>query len=158
MRTHRLRVAVALLVSAIGSTACDEGGSPAGPSPSPSPSPSPTLEPTFSSIAAQIFSSGDANGRSACTNCHTNAGQANAGGLNLVTSAAHAELVNVPSVTNPGRVRVVPGDPDNSLLIWKLEGRPGTLGARMPFDGPPFLTESQIQVIRQWIARGAPND
>jgi hypothetical protein len=64
----------------------------------------------------------------------------------------------VASVTNPGRVRVVPNDPDASILIRKLEGTPGTAGARMPIGGPPYLTAGQTQIIRRWIELGALNN
>jgi hypothetical protein len=120
--------------------------------------PTPTLQPTFNSIVTDVFTSTDIAGRTACTACHTNVGRNPAGGLNLLPGAAHAQLIGVNSVTNPGRVRVVPGDPDNSILIWKLEGRTGMVGRRMPFNGPPFLTAGQILIIRRWIERGAPND
>lgn len=120
--------------------------------------PSPTLEPTFASISRDIFSSTDAAGRTACTACHTNVGRTPAGGLNLLPDAAYAALVNVASRTNPGTERVVPGDPDNSLLVRKLEGAPGIVGARMPFNGPPYLTSGQILIIRRWIAEGAQNN
>ena len=139
------------MMSATCAASCDERvSSVAGPSPS--------LTPTFSSIVTEIFSASDLAGRVACTNCHTNVGRTPAGGLTLLPGVAYTQLLNVASVTNPGHVRVVPGDPDNSVLIWKLEGRPGMLGARMPFDTPPYLTEGQIAIIRRWIERGAPND
>ena len=150
MTTHVLR-ATLILAAALGSASCDERvSSIAGPSPS--------LAPTFSSIVSEILTSSDLAGRVACTNCHTNVGRAPAGGLVLLPGVAHANLVNVASVTNPGRVRVIPGDPDNSLLIWKLEGRPGMIGMRMPFNTPPYLTDGQIRIIRRWIELGAPND
>ena len=58
---------------------------------------------------------------------------------------------------NPGAVRVIAGDPENSYLIHKLEGRSGIVGARMPLLGP-YLTDGQIVVIRRWIETGARND
>ena len=51
-----------------------------------------------------------------------------------------------------------PGDPENSYLIHKLEGRSGIVGRQMPFSGPPFLTNGQILVIKRWIEQGAKND
>ena len=50
----------------------------------------------------------------------------------------------------PGGV-VVPGDPDNSLLIKRIEG---TVGPQMPLSLPP-LSAPEIETIRQWIAEGA---
>jgi len=50
---------------------------------------------------------------------------------------------------------VVPGDPDASFLIQKLQGADGLLGERMP-DGGPYLSTATVNVIRQWIQDGAP--
>ena len=120
--------------------------------------PTPNLEPTFSSIQREIFQSGDSSGRSACTSCHIPGGVGvRTGGLDLSPAAAYSQLVNVPARRNPAVLRVVPGDPENSFLIHKLEGRPGT-GNRMPDDGPPFLTKGQIRIIKRWIEIGAPNN
>ena len=52
----------------------------------------------------------------------------------------------------------MPGDPDASYLIHKLEGASDITGLRMPRNGPPFLTAGQILVIRRWIEVGAPNN
>jgi hypothetical protein len=119
--------------------------------------PTPTLEPTYSSISREIFTATDSAGRPACTSCHNNVGRVPAGGLNLLAEVGYSQLVNVGSVTNRGSIRVIPGDPDNSILIRKLEGTPGTAGLRMPVGGP-FLTSGQIQIIRRWIAEGALNN
>jgi len=119
--------------------------------------PTPDLNPTFSSIQAQIFESTDSAGRSACINCHRPGGP---GGfvLILLSPVAYTNLVNVSSREKPGTLLVVPGDPDNSYLIQKLEGRSGIVGLRMPQNGPPYLTDGQIQVIRRWIQTGANNN
>jgi hypothetical protein len=53
----------------------------------------------------------------------------------------------------PSILRVVPGDPNNSYIIQKLEGH-AAVGAQMPFGGPP-LDAAVIAVIRQWITDGA---
>jgi hypothetical protein len=76
-------------------------------------------------------------------------------GLNL-TGDSHAALVNVPSRERPELMRVKPGDPENSYLIHKMEGRPSIIGLRMPFSGPPHLIEGQILVVKRWIEIGAP--
>ena len=70
---------------------------------------------------------------------------------------AYANLVGVPSIEQPARLRVAPGDPENSYIIHKLEGRQGITGVRMPLTGTP-LTDGQIRVIERWIENGAPND
>jgi hypothetical protein len=55
-------------------------------------------------------------------------------------------------------VRVIPGDPENSYLIHKLEGRPDIVGARMPLPSGPYLSDGQMRIIRRWIEIGAPNN
>jgi len=119
--------------------------------------PTPDLTPTFSSIQHNIFEATDSSGRPACTNCH-NAIGSRFNGVDLTSAAAYANLVNVASREKPSLMRVTPGDPDNSYLIHKLEGGPGIVGLRMPFSGPPYLTDGQIVVIRRWIQLGAKND
>jgi len=52
---------------------------------------------------------------------------------------------------------VVPGDPCASVLVEKIEEYP-SFGARMPLNGPPFLSDQEIQLIRDWIAEGARED
>lgn len=121
--------------------------------------PTPNLEPTLSSIQREIFDTTDASGRLACTNCHTNAGGRNpSGGLNLVAGVAHSTLVGVASTGKPGAIRVIAGDPENSYIIHKLEGRTTIAGVRMPRGNGPYLTDGQILVIKRWITNGAPNN
>ena len=55
---------------------------------------------------------------------------------------------------NTQSVIVIPGDPCNSLLWQKLSAGP-PFGSRMPFDGPPFLSDEQLQMIADWITEGA---
>jgi hypothetical protein len=143
-------VGAALLALSIGSAACDE-------SLPDITGPTPNLVPTFSSIQSEIFNNSDSSGRAACTQCHNAVGQL-FNGLNLAPAVAYANLVGVASRGKPGAIRVIAGDPENSYLIHKLEGRPGIVGLRMPFIGPPFLTDGQILVIKRWIELGARND
>jgi hypothetical protein len=49
---------------------------------------------------------------------------------------------------------VLPVRPCDSVLYQKLTASP-PFGARMPRNGPPFLTEGEIQLIHDWIAEGA---
>jgi hypothetical protein len=119
--------------------------------------PTPNLEPTFASVQSQIFESTDVAGRQACVNCHTNVGRNPSGGLNLAHAVAYDQIVNV-SARKPGAIRVIPGDPENSYLVQKLEGRAGIVGVRMPQSGPPFLTDGQILILKRWIALGAPRN
>ena len=144
-RSRQLFLAITL---AIGTTACDE-------SLSSITGPTPGLEPTFSSIQQNIFENSDSSGRSACITCHTNVGRPPVGGLVLLHDVAYDQLVNVFSNEVPSLKRVAPGNPDGSYMIHKLEGRAGIVGRRMPFNGPPYLTDGQIQDIKRWNELGA---
>ncbi len=147
----RLMAASALAAASFTAASCDE-------SLRDLTGPTPDLQPTFSSIQNEIFNKTDASGRLACTQCHNPGGAAFTGRLDLTAAVSYANLVGVASTNKPGAVRVVPGDPENSYIIHKLEGRPGIFGERMPRGAGPFLTTGQITVIERWIALGARND
>ena len=53
-----------------------------------------------------------------------------------------------------GDTIVIPGDPCGSVLVQKISTAPPS-GARMPSDGPPYMTPNEIMLIRDWIAEGA---
>ena len=143
--------AVLLFVGCISAAGCDQKLSTLA-------GPTPNLEPTFSSVQSQIFETTDVAGRQACVNCHTNVGRNPSGGLNLAHDVAYDQIVNVASSRKPGAVRVIPGDPENSYLVHKIEGRAGIVGLRMPVSGPPYLTDGQILILKRWIALGAPRN
>ena len=149
---HRRVLCLTLLIAATAAfAACDETlSSIAGPTPN--------LEPTFASLQSEIFENPDIAGRVACISCHTSTGRVPAGGLNLNHDVAYDSLVNVTSRLKPGAVRVIPGDPDNSYIVQKVEGRSGIVGLRMPFSGPPFLSDGQILILKRWIELGAPRN
>ena len=120
--------------------------------------PTPNLTPTFSSIQRDIFSAPDSSGRVACTGCHNAQNARFAANLNLADESSYGQLVNIASSNKPGAIRVIPGDPENSYLIHKVEGRPGIVGQRMPRTNGPFLTDGQISIIKRWIEEGALNN
>lgn len=108
---------------------------------------------TFEAIQKVIFE------RHSCADavCH---GSATAGGLDLREGVAYANLVDVPAQTVSGYRRVSAGRKESSLLWynlaagtfpddWKAPLRP------MPLGLPP-LTPDELEVIRLWIERGAP--
>src|SRR5262245_5731739 len=137
----RVLRAVFVLSAIAVSTGCDEKlSSIAGPTPN--------LEPTFASIQRDIFETTDRAGRTSCVTCHTNTGRNPSGGLNLNHDVAFEQLVNVDVRGKPGALRVIPGNPDASYLVQKLEGTAGIAGRRMPNNGPPYLTDGQILIIR----------
>lgn len=104
-----------------------------------------TLGPTLSSIQQHIFTP-------ICTQCHT--GAAAPLGLALDAGVAQPNLYRVASLEIPELLRIDPGKPDSSYIVWKIEGRPGIVGGRMPLGLPP-LSDEQILAIRGWIQGGA---
>ena len=103
------------------------------------------LSADFQSIQDNVFTP-------ICTRCHLGADAPE--GLQLDQAHSYALLVGVPSAEVPSLDRVKPGDPADSYLIKKLEGASGIVGAQMPFGGP-YLPQSTLDVIQQWITNGA---
>lgn len=100
----------------------------------------------FQEIQATIFSP-------ICANCHIGAGAPQ--GLRLDAGNSYALLVNVASNEVPGLMRVSPGNPDASYIVQKLQGT-NAVGGRMPLGGP-YLSQDRIDLVRAWIAAGAPS-
>ena len=112
-----------------------------------------TGAPTFTAIWDEVFVPTGCNSGS----CHGGG----AGGLSMASKdEAWRDLVNVvsdgPACASTGLVRVVPGDPETSLLVDKIANRPPVCGSAMPFAGP--LDAKQVEQVREWIRRGAAND
>jgi hypothetical protein len=91
-----------------------------------------------------------------CFGCHTPDGRSpigiEVGGLDLSTY----DLLRAGGVVSRGDV-VVPGRPCESVLIQKIRPSP-PFGARMPLNGPPFVTEDELQLLADWVAEGAQRD
>jgi hypothetical protein len=83
-----------------------------------------------------------------CGDCHSVGGN---GGLDLRPGVAWDNLVDVAS-TGYAQQRVVPGQPNLSLLYLKLAGAAG-VGDRMPQGGA--LPADDLENVRIWIAEGA---
>jgi len=103
--------------------------------------------PTLASIQVDVFSVS-----CAISGCH--GGGTVQFGLSLDPGFSAGKLINVDSQQDASLIRVIPGNPNGSFLIQKLEGTQ-TVGRRMPDFSPP-LPQATIDVIRQWIANGAP--
>jgi len=147
-----MRFAAAVAILATTGIGCDENLSDVA-------GPTRNLEPTFASIQREIFQTTDEAGRAACAGCHNPTGGAfRQVGLDLSSDDAYGLLVGVPSREKPALLRVAPGDPENSYLIHKIEGRTDIVGLRMPRNGPPYLTDGQILIIKRWIQIGAPRN
>lgn len=88
-----------------------------------------------------------------CASCHTGGGAPQGLRLDSIENT-FADLVDVDSQEIPSLRLVAIGDPDNSYLVHKVEGRSTIVGSRMPLGQPPLASES-IQAIRDWITAGA---
>ena len=141
---HNRYVGIALCICLISLSSCDSSGS------NDEPDDTVPLEATLSSIQSNVFSVSCAS-----SSCHDSSSPAR--GLDLSSaSRSFAELVDVASVDIPGMLLVSPGNPDDSYLIWKLEGNSGIRGGVMPIGSR--LSSSTIDVIREWITNGALNN
>lgn len=87
-----------------------------------------------------------------CTQCHIGANAPQ--GLRLDAANSYALLVNVNSNEVPGLKRVNPGNADQSYIVQKISGT-AAVGGRMPL-GQAALPQDRIDLIRSWIAAGAP--
>jgi uncharacterized membrane protein len=81
-----------------------------------------------------------------CVKCHTEKGLMG-GPPEGYRLASYADTISAAD-----RARVVPGNAEASELLRRIRGR---ALPRMPFDGPPFLTDDEIVLIEQWIVDGA---
>ncbi len=75
------------------------------------------------------------------------------GGLTIAADTTASDLINVAAMGMPDKMYVVPGDPDNSYLVMKMENTPGISGGVMPTTG--VLDPDRVDTIRAWIAAGA---
>ena len=111
--------------------------------------PPPNPSATFTRVQNEVFTV-----NCAIAGCHAALGARQ--GMNLSAGAAYGNTVRVPSVERPDLNRIEPGDPDRSYLVKKLRGDPDITGLRMPDGGS--LTSADIQLVIDWVRRGAPND
>ncbi len=112
-----------------------------------------SMEPSIEDI--QVFVFDEVCATSGCHDAETAGGE-----LDLSTvDASYDGLVDVPAVNSVAAANgwrlVLPGEPDLSFLVRKME-EPGLgEGAPMPLDGTE-VTEFYMNAIREWIAMGAP--
>ena len=106
----------------------------------------PTADVSYATdIYAGIF---DAEEGPSCS-CHRRGAP---GGFNL------GSYINLRSGgNNSGSRIIVPGKPCDSLLVQKLGFAP-PFGARMPYNGPPYLDAVDVRTIMDWIAEGAKDN
>lgn len=120
----------------------------------------PPLEPTFTSLDANVFFP-------RCTApCHSGGEEFAGGGLDMEPDARLALLDVVAGSSkcrDSGMTLLVAGDPDASLtflkIVAKAEDTEPPCGDPMPQGSSrPSLTAAQIETLRTWIEAGAPAD
>lgn len=122
----------------------DDLGLPVGEDPMEAPEPG-----TLAQLQRDIFSP-------ICAQCHIGVDAPE--GLRLDSEQnSYDSLVNQPSSQQPSVLRVAPGEPDQSYIVHKIEGRSGIDGGRMPLGMTP-LSDTRIAQVRDWISRGAPRE
>lgn len=104
---------------------------------------------TFTRVQREVFSPS-----CAFSGCH--AGATPQQGMSLEPGKSYGSVVGVSS-RETTRLRVSPGRPEESYLVSKVRGDATIVGGRMPFGGPA-LPDAQVQLIVDWIRRGAPDD
>jgi hypothetical protein len=112
------------------------------------------LDDKFSAIQARVFTPSCAN-----SSCH--GGSSPKALLDLTAGNSYNELLgskiqNTSALTRYSGL-VVPGKPDSSFLYIKVKGPRSDEGAQMP-ERLSALPAAEIEAIRSWIQRGAPND
>jgi hypothetical protein len=143
---HKSKITALLAAAALSGCAGNGNGLDANGNPiTPGGGGSTALTADFQSIQDNLFTP-------ICTRCHIGASAPQ--GLQLDADHSYALLVGVPSTEQPSVLRVEAGDPDSSYIVRKLQGSSGISGERMPLGGP-YLDQSTIDVIRQWITNGA---
>jgi hypothetical protein len=91
-------------------------------------------------------------------NCSCHMGAFPSGGLTLAAGQSYADLVDVAATACAPLKRVLPGDPDQSVLVRKITGN--TCGGRMPASDTGFFDRNPglVDRMRSWILAGAAND
>jgi hypothetical protein len=127
-----------------------------GPPPQPTPTPGPSQTPGGSGVTIDVVQARIFNVTCLTSGCH-NAGD-RAGNLILEPGLSWSNLVGVVPDNTPaaeaGNLRVRAFDTQTSFLVAKLEGPPSNQGSRMP-QGGPFLSNSDVDLVREWILDGA---
>jgi Planctomycete cytochrome C len=93
-----------------------------------------------------------APGQAGC-GCHMS-GSRRTGGIDATGLVLDSYATLMRGGTNSHDTIVVPGNPCASLVVQKVSSAPPS-GARMPSDGPPYLSPPEIDLLSDWITEGA---
>ena len=85
----------------------------------------------------------------ACIKCHSDNGMMGAAPEGLRLDSYDAILAGGE------RTVLIPGNAQASEIVRRIEG---LASPRMPFDGPPWLSDEDAALIRDWIESGALSD
>jgi len=150
---------IALLAISCVLTACAGSGGGGGGG-TPRPTCKPPAQPTvsFANNIQPIF-----NRSCALAGCHV--GPVPTGPVDLSVGQAYGQTVNVKSAQQPNLKRFLPGKPDQSYRIRKIEGGPNIAGVLMPqgcpgapLNGARCLSADDMAAIRQWVTECALNN
>ena len=106
---------------------------------------------TFSRVQREVFTP-----QCAIPGCHGGTAADAQENMPLGEGLSYDAIVQVPSRQMPSLLRVAPGDPANSYLVRKITPGSSIDGAPMPFGAT--ITDADRQLVREWVARGAPRD
>lgn len=81
-----------------------------------------------------------------CAKCHSANGLMGPAPEGYVLTSYEATLASAD------RARVVPGAAPASELVRRIRGQ---ARPRMPFDGPPYLSDEDIALVAEWVNQGA---
>ena len=99
--------------------------------------PQATTVPSYADITAVIS-------KYHCTVCH--------GGTDPRAGLSLDDYKSMMKGSKSGGAVIIPGDPGKSEVVLRLKGMSEP---RMPFTGPPWLSDAEIEMIERWIAAGA---
>lgn len=104
---------------------------------------------TFARVQTELF-----DVSCAFSGCHASA--APQAGMDLSPGAAYSNIVGVTSTQRNDLQRIAPFSPDASYMVKKLRADPDIIGSPMPLTGQ--LSGEQLQLLVDWVLRGAPDD
>jgi len=149
---------IALLAVSCVLTACAGSGGGGGGGAKPACKPPATTTVSFATNVQPIF-----NRSCAPPGCHVP--PVPTGPVDLTAGTAYSQIVNVKSAQVPSLKRILPGNPDQSYIIRKIEGGPNIAGVQMPQGCPGAPLNSakcpsadEIAAIRQWVTECALNN